>query len=92
MMKLKDGIIISEINGEFVAVPSGAASKNFNGMIRMNKTAAMIAKMLQNGADEAQVVAAMCEQYEVDEHIAREDFTLITQQLDALGLIEHDNA
>lgn len=91
-MKLKDGIIISEINGEFVAVPSGAASKSFNGMIRMNKTAAMIAKMLQSGADEAQIVAAMCEQYEVDEQIAREDFALITQQLDALGLIEHDNA
>lgn len=91
-MKLKSGIIISEINGEFVAVPSGAASKSFNGMIRMNKTAAMIAKMLQNGADEAQVVAAMCEEYEVDEHIAREDFVLITQQLDTLGLIEHDNS
>lgn len=89
-MKLKDGIIISEINGEFVAVPSGAASKSFNGMIRMNKTAAMIAKMLQSGADEAQIVAAMCEQYEVDEAIAREDFTLITQQLDALHLIDHD--
>jgi hypothetical protein len=34
----------------------------------------------------------MCEEYEVDEHIAREDFVLITQQLDTLGLIEHDNA
>lgn len=91
-MKLKDGIIISEINGEFVAVPSGAASKSFNGMIRMNKTAAMIAKMLQSGASEAEIIGAMCEQYEVDEHIAREDFALITQQLDALHLIEHDNA
>ena len=90
-MKLKEGIIISEINGEFVAVPSGAASKSFNGMIRMNKTAAMIAKMLQSGAGEAQIVAAMCEQYEVDEQIAREDFNLIVQQLDALKLIEHDN-
>lgn len=90
-MKLKEGIIISEINGEFVAVPSGAASKSFNGMIRMNKTAAMIAKMLQSGADETQIVAAMCDQYEVDEQIAREDFSLIVQQLDALKLIEHDN-
>ena len=91
-MKLKQGIIISEINGEFVAVPSGAAGKSFNGMIRMNKTAAMIAKMLQGGADEAQIVDAMCEQYEVDAEIAREDFALIVQQLDALKLIEHDNA
>lgn len=90
-MKLKDGIIISEINGEFVAVPSGAASKSFNGMIRMNKTAAMIAKLLQEGADETAIIAAMCEQYEVDEAIAREDYQLVTKQLDSLKLIDHDN-
>lgn len=91
-MKLKDGIIISEINGEFVAVPAGEASKYFNGMIRMNKTAAMIAKMLQNGADESTIIASMCEKYEVDETTAREDYLLITEQLDSLNLIDHDRA
>lgn len=89
-MKLKAGIIISEINGEFVAVPSGEASKAFNGMIRMNKTAAFIAKMLQNGADEAEVVSAICSDYDVDEAIAKEDYQAITSQLDQLGLIEHE--
>jgi hypothetical protein len=90
-MKLKEGIIISEINGEFVAVPAGAASKSFNGMIRMNQTAAMIAKMLQSGSDESTIVAAMCEQYDVDELTAREDYGLVIEQLDALHLIDRDD-
>lgn len=89
-MKLKQGIIISEINGEFVAVPSGAASKNFNGMIRMNKTAAMIAKMLQNGATETEVVDAICQEYDVARDIAGEDYRAITAQFEALNLIDHD--
>ena len=88
-MKLKDGIIISEINGEFVAVPAGSASKSFNGMIRMNQTAAMIAKMLQYGAAEQEIVAAMCEQYDVDEAVAREDYLRVTADLVALHLIDH---
>ncbi len=89
-MKLKDGVIISEINGEFVAVPSGAASRSFNGMIRMNRTAAIIAKALQDGKSEDEAVAALCEAYEVGEDVAREDFAAITKQLDLLGLIDHE--
>ena len=88
-MKLKDGVIISEINGEFVAVPSGAASTRFNGMIRMNRTAATIAKALQQGKTEDEVVAALCEEYEVSETIAREDFAAVTKELDRLGLLDH---
>ena len=89
-MKLKQGIIISEVNGEFVAVPSGQASKSFNGMIRMNKTAAMIAKMLQNGANEDEVVDAICQDYDVSRDIATEDYRAITEQFEALNLIDHE--
>ncbi len=90
MMKLKSGIIISEINGEFVAVPAGEAGKSFNGMIRMNETAALIAKTLQNGAEEDEVIAVICREYDVTEAIAREDYQKITAQLEQLGLIAHE--
>ena len=89
-MKLKDGVIISEINGEFVAVPSGAASRSFNGMIRMNRTAATIAKALQAGKTEDETVAALCEEYDVSEEIAREDFASITKELARLGLVDEE--
>lgn len=90
-MKLKEGIIISEINGEFVAVPSGKASKSFNGMIRMNQTAALIVKMLQNGATEQEVVDAICQDYDVSAEIAREDYAAVIEQFKQLNLVEHDD-
>lgn len=89
-MKLKDGVIISEINGEFVAVPSGNAAGKFNGMIRMNRTAAIIAKALQAGKSEDETIAELCEAYDVSEKIAREDYQSITGELDRLGLIDHE--
>lgn len=89
-MKLKSGIIISELNGEFFAVPSGAVGKGFNGMIRMNTTAAFIAKLFQKGADEAEVVAALCEKYEVDETIAREDYHAVKNQFESLDFFENE--
>ena len=89
-MKLKDGVIISEINGEFVAVPSGNATGKFNGMIRMNRTAAIIAKALQAGKSEDETIAELCEAYDVSEKIAREDYQSITRELDRLGLIDHE--
>ena len=42
-MKLKD-VIISEANGEFVAVSVGGS---FNGMLKLNSTAAFIAEAMQ---------------------------------------------
>ena len=89
-MKLKSGIIISELNGEFFAVPSGAVGKGFNGMIRMNGTAAFIVKMFQKGADEAEIVAALCDTYEVDEAIAREDYQAVKSQFESLDFFENE--
>ena len=87
-MKLKSGIIINEINGEYVAVAAGAAGKAFNGMIKMNGTAAFIAKTLQNEMDEDGVVNAICAEYDVDAEIARENVRLVVQKLESAGLIE----
>ena len=89
-MKLKSGVIISEINGEFVAVPSGAVGGDFSGMIRMNRTAAQIATNLKDGKSEEEIVAVLCELYDVEPNVAREDYQAVVAELDRLGLIEHE--
>ena len=70
-MKLKSGIIINEMQDDFVAVAAGEAGKAFNGMIKMNGTAAFIAKALQTEIDEDGIVAAILAEYEVDGIICR---------------------
>ena len=87
-MKLKSGIIINEINGDYVAVAAGEAGKAFNGMIKMNGTAAFIAKTLQNETDEDGVVSALLAEYEVDEDTARQNVRAVIEKFKAAGLID----
>ena len=56
-MKLKD-VIISEANGEYVAVNIGG---EFNGMLKLNDTAAFIAETLQEERSFDEVVVKLRE-------------------------------
>ena len=47
MNTLKD-MILTEIEGEWYAVPVGEAAKRFSGMIRMNKTGKRIFELLMD--------------------------------------------
>lgn len=87
-MKLKDGLIVSEMDGEYVGVGFGEAGKSFGGMMRMNKTAAVIVERLQSEATEEQLVKALTDRFEVDEAVALENVRKIVDQLKDAGVIE----
>ena len=87
-MKLKSGIIVNEINGDYVAVAAGEAGKAFNGMIKMNGTAAFIVKALQTETDEDGIVAALLTEYEVDEETARQNVRAVIEKFRSAGLID----
>lgn len=87
-MKLKSGIIINETNGMYLAVAAGEAGKAFNGMMKMNETAAFIAGVLQNETDEDGVVAALCKEYDVTEELARSSARAVIEKLRGAGLID----
>lgn len=87
-MKLKSGIIVNEINGDCVAVAAGEAGKAFNGMIKMNGTAAFIVKALQTETDEDGIVAALLTEYEVDEETARQNVRAVIEKFRSAGLID----
>lgn len=74
MLKIKKGFILRKLGTEHMAVAIGEASKEFNGMIRLNETGAMYWKELENGTTKEELVAKTLEQYEgVDEETAQRD-------------------
>ena len=83
-MKLKD-VIITEANGEYVAI---TADGSFNGMIRMNRTAAFIAQTLCEETNLTEITAKICEKYDVSQDVARENALKVIAQLERAGLIE----
>jgi hypothetical protein len=86
MNVLKD-MILTEIEGEWYAVPVGEAAKRFSGMIRMNKTGKRIFELLMAGKTEAETVAQLTEEYEVEEATARENVRAFVEKLRGAGVL-----
>ena len=72
-MILRSEIIISEFEGEFVAVAAEEASEYFHGMIKLNQTGAFITELLKTETTFEEVVSSICEKYNVSEEKARID-------------------
>ncbi len=68
MLTVKKGFILRKLDTEHIVVAIGEASKEFNGMIRLNGTGAMYWKELEKGTTKEELVAKTMEQYKgVDE-------------------------
>ena len=86
-MKLKDGVIISQVENEYVAVFAGEAGKACSGMMRMNKVSAFIMELLKTDTTEDQLVAALLDRYEVSEEDARKSVCFVIEQVNKAGII-----
>ena len=87
-MKIKDGFVVREIAGQCVVIALGAASKNFNGMIKLNSSGKFIWEKLSLGAELEDIVAAMVNEYEIDAEVAKRDATAFVEKLQGANILE----
>ena len=64
MLKIKKGFILRKLGTEHMAVAIGEASRNFNGMIRLNETGAFYWKELEKGTTKEDLIAKTLEAIE----------------------------
>lgn len=86
-MRVKNGFILRKVGRQFVVAATGEASKNFNGMMRLNEEAAFAFGLLKNDITEEQLVSAMVEKYGSDPEETRADvaqFLATLREADAL--------
>ena len=87
-MKLKEGVIVNEIDGQTIAVDAGNGRERFNGLIRMNKTGGFIIGLLQNETDMDAIVRVLTEKYDVTAEVARVNAAKVIDALAGAGLLE----
>lgn len=87
-MKIKDGYMIREVAGYHVVVPVGDAALDFNGMINLNETGAVLWKAMVEDADEEKLVSALLAEYEISEDIARNDVKQFIIKMREANLID----
>ncbi len=87
-MKIRKGFVLREVAGRQVVIATGDAAKNFNGIIKLNESAVMLWKMIENGADEEALAQKIIEIYEVDEATAYNDVSMFVTKLKGAGIVD----
>lgn len=86
-MRLKDDFILHNTGEDFVIIATGEATKNFNGIIKLNNMGGEIVGLLTTDISEEEIIKAIVEKYEVEYEIAREDILNLLDSLRKVGVI-----
>lgn len=87
-MRIKKGFVIQEVGGQWVAVATGEAAKGFPGIVKLNATAALVWKALEEGLGRDAIAARMAQAYDVDEERAAADVDALCVRLRDAGIAE----
>lgn len=85
-MKLKEGFITHETDGEQIMVAAGNVS--FAGLVRSNKTAAFIIDSLKTDTTKDAIVNAMAEKYDAPRAVIAQDVDHILDKLRSIGALD----
>ena len=74
--------------GNNIVIATGAQSKNFHGMVKLNDTAAEIWGYIAKGMDAEMICKTMLEKYDVDEQLLTADVNKTVNTLIEQGFVE----
>ena len=85
-MKIRDGFITHESNGEYIMVTAGNTA--FNGMVRSNNTAGFIIECLKYDVTKEDIISKMLEKYDVPRELVEKDVEMLLEKLQVIGAID----
>lgn len=85
-MKLKDGFITRQTDGEQIMVAVGDVE--FAGLVRSNKTAAFIVDCLKSETTKEAIVDAMSRKYDAPKDVLDRDVEGILAKLRSIGALD----
>ncbi len=87
-MKIKEGYLLRQVASNYVVVAVGSAVMDFNGMITLNDTGALLWNTLEQGSDRDGLIQALLAEYDVERSVAEADIDAFIKKLQGADLIE----
>lgn len=88
MKLLKDGFVLRQVADTWVVMPLGQVSLDFNGMLTLNETGALLWQELEKGGDPEALTNALTAQYDVSADEARQDVDAFLEKLKQSGCLQ----
>ena len=88
-MKIKDGFVLEEVGGSYLAVAVGELAEKFRALVRLNETGAFLWRQLLTDKTEEELLDALMHEYEdVSEECAKRDITAFLNVLNSNNILE----
>lgn len=89
-MKLNPEFVLQQVAGNWIVVPMGRSSLDFNGMITLNETGVTLWKALELGGTVEDLAKALTNEYDVSMELALRDAAAFVQKLKEAGCLEEN--
>ena len=87
-MKIKENLVLRQVADTWTVLPLGKDIINFDGMLTLNDTGAMLWQLLEKGAEKADLVSAITAEYDVSAEEAAADIDAYIEKLANAGCLE----
>ena len=87
-MKIRNGFMLRKVGGQNVVVAVGAASRDFNGIIKLNETGAFLWELLKSERTPKELTEALLAEYDIDRETAAADVEAFADRLSRAELLD----
>lgn len=87
-MRIKDDFVLRQVADTWVVLPLATVTLDFNGMLTLNESGAMLWKVLEQGGDREAMITALTDAYEVTVEQAGADVEDFINKLNQVQCIE----
>lgn len=86
-MKIKDGFMLRQVGEQIIVVAVGSASRDFNGIIRLNSVGKFLWEALSENLTESELIEKVVCTYDIDEATAKADVEAFVKKLEEADLV-----
>ena len=80
-MTVEKNVILREIAGEYILIPTGSMALKFTGVFAISELGVAIWKLLGEGKSEEEIISLLLEEYEVDKETLTADVKAFLESL-----------
>ena len=78
---------ITEISGEYMAIPLGETARRIKGILALNDASAFLLREMETHKSEQDLVHLLCSEFNVDEATAQYDVHSFVEKMKSIGVI-----
>ncbi len=87
-MKIKEGFALKALAGDYIVMPTGGKIAEFEGAVVLNEVSAFLFEKMLNPISKEDLLAALLDEYEVDEETAESGIDTLIDKFNNMGIIE----